>query len=149
MCTDQYPTSIHLPNFIPTRANVPACLIPYRSCSATLASFGLPNLEGKWYYAGPFDNADNAGFDAAYPPEKEVDLKATYTGKGGRKVGDAVYKYLDQGLIDGVAVNGSGKAARGTGGALRPLQSGKVNQYGALLFGAAAIGALVLVIVNI
>ncbi len=70
-------------------------------------------------------------------------------GKGGRKVGDAVYKYLDQGLIDGVAVNGSGKAARGTGGALRPLQSGKVNQYGALLFGAAAIGALVLVIVNI
>jgi NADH-quinone oxidoreductase subunit L len=70
-------------------------------------------------------------------------------GKGGRKAGDAVYKYLDQGLIDGVGVNGSGKAARGTGGALRPLQSGKVNQYGALLFGAAAIGALVLVIVNI
>ena len=32
--------------------------------------------------------------------------------------------------------------------ALRPVQSGKVNQYGALLFGAAAIGALVLVIVN-
>jgi NADH-quinone oxidoreductase subunit L len=32
---------------------------------------------------------------------------------------------------------------------LRPVQSGKVSQYGALLFGAAAIGALVLVIVNI
>ena len=41
-----------------------------------------------------------------------------------------------------------GHAASGTGGALRPVQSGKVNQYGALLFGAAAIGALVLVIVN-
>jgi NADH-quinone oxidoreductase subunit L len=70
-------------------------------------------------------------------------------GKGGRKTGDWIYKYVDQGAIDGLAVNGSGKAARGTGGALRPLQSGKVNQYGALLFGAAAIGALVLVIVNI
>ncbi len=70
-------------------------------------------------------------------------------GKGGRKAGELVYKYVDQGLIDGIAVDGSGKAARGTGGALRPLQSGKVNQYGALLFGAAAIGALVLVIVNI
>jgi NADH-quinone oxidoreductase subunit L len=31
---------------------------------------------------------------------------------------------------------------------LRPVQSGKVNQYGALLFAAAAIGALVLVIIN-
>jgi NADH-quinone oxidoreductase subunit L len=50
-------------------------------------------------------------------------------------------------LVDG-AVNGSGAAARGTGGALQPTQSGKVNLYGALLFGAAAVGALVLVIVN-
>jgi NADH-quinone oxidoreductase subunit L len=70
-------------------------------------------------------------------------------GKTGRRTGEWIYKYVDQGAIDGLAVNGSGRAARGTGGALRPLQSGKVNQYGALLFGAAAIGALVLVIVNI
>ncbi len=48
---------------------------------ATLASHGLPNLDGKWYYAGPFDNTDNVGFDKAYPPEKVVDLKAKYTGK--------------------------------------------------------------------
>ena len=32
---------------------------------------------------------------------------------------------------------------------LQPVQSGKVNQYGALLFGAAAVGAIVLVIVNV
>ena len=37
-------------------------------------------------------------------------------------------------------------AAEGSGQALRPVQSGKVQQYGALLFGAAAIGALILVI---
>ena len=43
---------------------------------------------------------------------------------------------------------GSSAAAREAGGALRPVQSGKVNQYGALLFSAAAIAALVLVIVN-
>ena len=53
---------------------------------ATLAAHKLPNLEGKWYYAGPFDNTDRAGFDFAYPPEKKVDLKATYAGKGGAKV---------------------------------------------------------------
>ena len=40
-------------------------------------------------------------------------------------------------------------SANGTGSALRPVQSGKVNQYGALLFGAAAVGAIVLVIVNV
>jgi NADH-quinone oxidoreductase subunit L len=69
-------------------------------------------------------------------------------GKGGKATGQWVYKYIDQGAIDGIAVDGSGKAARGTGGALQPTQSGKVNSYGALLFGAAAVAALVLVIVN-
>jgi len=68
-------------------------------------------------------------------------------GIGGKKTGQLVYKYIDQGLVDG-AVNGSGATARGAGGALQPVQSGKVNLYGALLFGAAAVGALVLVLVN-
>ena len=68
-------------------------------------------------------------------------------GKGGRQSGLWVYRNIDQRLVDGT-VNTSGTAARGTGGALRPLQSGKVNQYGALLFGAAAVAALVLVLVN-
>ena len=68
-------------------------------------------------------------------------------GKGGRKTGELVYKYVDQGLVDGV-VNGSGTTATHAGGALQPMQSGKVNLYGALLFGAAAVGALVLVLVN-
>ena len=55
---------------------------------------------------------------------------------------------VDQGAVDG-AVNGSGTVATGTGEAIRPMQSGKVNQYGALLFGAAAVAAIVLVIVNV
>jgi NADH-quinone oxidoreductase subunit L len=48
-------------------------------------------------------------------------------------------------VVDG-AVNLSGRSAENSGQALRPLQSGKVQQYGALLFGAAAIGVLILVI---
>ena len=36
-----------------------------------------------------------------------------------------------------------------TGHGLQPVQSGKVNQYGALLFGAIAVAAIVLVIVNV
>src|SRR5207253_4885132 len=57
------------------------------TAAATLANIGLPNLAGTWYYAGPFDNADRAGFTTAFPPEKGVDLKATYAGKNGGKFG--------------------------------------------------------------
>ena len=64
-----------------------------------------------------------------------------------RTIAGWIYRNVDQRVVDG-AVNGSGNAARGLGGVLRPVQSGKVNQYGALLFGTAAIGALVLVIIN-
>jgi len=54
---------------------------------ATLQSYGLPDLGGTWYYAGPFDNTDKRGFDTAYPPERGVDLNAQYIGKGGERFG--------------------------------------------------------------
>jgi NADH-quinone oxidoreductase subunit L len=76
-----------------------------------------------------------------------IDAMVDSVGRGGKRTGDWIYKNIDQTLVDG-AVNGSGAAARGTGDALRGSQSGKVNQYGALLFSAAAVGALVLVLVN-
>jgi hypothetical protein len=53
---------------------------------ASLKATGLPTLDGKWYYIGPFENAGGQGFEAAYPPEKEIDLKKTYEGKGDRKI---------------------------------------------------------------
>jgi NADH-quinone oxidoreductase subunit L len=68
-------------------------------------------------------------------------------GIGGKRTGLWVYKNIDQRVVDG-AVNGSGATATGAGGVLQPVQSGKVSMYGALLFGAAAVGALVLVLVN-
>ena len=50
---------------------------------ATLKASGLPTLEGAWYYIGPFDNTDNQGQGAVYPPEKAIDRKAVYPGKSG------------------------------------------------------------------
>jgi NADH-quinone oxidoreductase subunit L len=64
-----------------------------------------------------------------------------------RTIAGWVYRNIDQRVVDG-AVNNSGKATRGAGGILQPVQSGKVSQYGALLFSAAAVAALVLVIIN-
>jgi len=37
----------------------------------------------RWKVIGPFDNADEKGFDAVYPPEREIDLQASYQGKHG------------------------------------------------------------------
>jgi NADH-quinone oxidoreductase subunit L len=59
-----------------------------------------------------------------------------------------VYRNIDQRVVDG-AVNASGSVASESGHALQPVQSGKVNQYGALLFGAAGIGAVLLIILNV
>lgn len=52
---------------------------------ASLKASGLPTLEGPWHYIGPFDNEGNRGFEAAFPPEREIDLKRTYPGKDGQK----------------------------------------------------------------
>jgi NADH-quinone oxidoreductase subunit L len=65
--------------------------------------------------------------------------------KTARGAGGFVYKYIDQGAIDG-AVNGSGMGAESLGQAFRRLQTGKVQQYGSLLFGATALLAFALVV---
>jgi hypothetical protein len=35
----------------------------------------------KWNVIGPFENAERQGFDAVFPPEKEIKLDATYEGR--------------------------------------------------------------------
>ncbi|HEV8606706.1 MAG TPA: VCBS repeat-containing protein [Tepidisphaeraceae bacterium] len=67
----------------------------YRNTSGPQAIVTGPKL-GKWYAAGPFDNAGGRGFETAYPPEKEVNLKAEYPGRSGEK---AVWKEAN--FVDG------------------------------------------------
>jgi NADH-quinone oxidoreductase subunit L len=62
-----------------------------------------------------------------------------------KRVAGFVYGGVDQIGIDG-AVNGVGAGAEGGGQSLRTLQSGKVQQYAAILFAAAALLALGLVL---
>jgi hypothetical protein len=37
-----------------------------------------------WRIIGPFDNVNDKGWDEAYPPEKEIDLAASYEGQKGK-----------------------------------------------------------------
>jgi NADH-quinone oxidoreductase subunit L len=64
-----------------------------------------------------------------------------------RKLSGWVYKNIDQRVVD-ATVNNSATFTKSVGTAAQPTQSGKVSQYGALLFSAAAVAALVLVIIN-
>jgi putative membrane-bound dehydrogenase-like protein len=51
-----------------------------------LLTLKTPSLTPEsWLIAGPFENGpDRAGLDKEYPPEKGIDLKATYDGKAGK-----------------------------------------------------------------
>lgn len=44
------------------------------------------NFVRNWWVIGPFDAPERRGFKITYPPEKEVKLKKTYPGKGGKLV---------------------------------------------------------------
>jgi putative membrane-bound dehydrogenase-like protein len=53
-----------------------------------------------WHIAGPFDNgAHDAGLDQVFPPERGIDLKATYAGKSG-PVHWRVVRPNGQGYVD-------------------------------------------------
>ena len=66
-------------------------------------------------------------------------------GVGSRIAGGFTYRYLDQGVVDRV-VNESATASDTSGQILRRIQTGKVQQYAAMLFGGAIVFAAVLVI---
>ena len=115
---------------------------------------GYAFLANKYYLDDLYENVIVRGIAgpiarAAYwTNQRVIDGIVNGAGRVGRMVGNLLYRNIDQRVVDG-AVDGAGVVANETGSALQPIQSGKVNQYGALLFGAAAIGAVVLVIVNV
>jgi NADH-quinone oxidoreductase subunit L len=75
-----------------------------------------------------------------------LDRTVDTAGTASVKVGQGVYKYIDQMAIDGV-VNGTGILSEQGGEELRHIQTGKVQQYAALLFGGATVLAGVFIIV--
>jgi NADH-quinone oxidoreductase subunit L len=113
---------------------------------------GYRFLRRKYYLDDAWDGVAHATAHpiarAAYWINQHViDAVVNTAGRVTRDVGRWVYRNVDQRVVDGT-VNGIGAVAEESGDVLRPTQSGKVSQYGALLFSAAAVGALVLVLIN-
>jgi NADH-quinone oxidoreductase subunit L len=77
--------------------------------------------------------------------KKVLDGIVDGAGKTAVVTGNFVYDKIDQTVVDG-AVNGVGVTASESGGILRHLQSGRIQQYAALFFAAAALLAGVFVV---
>ncbi|MCY3850302.1 MAG: NADH-quinone oxidoreductase subunit L [Acidimicrobiaceae bacterium] len=70
--------------------------------------------------------------------QKVIDRTVDKAGETAVLVGRQVYDVVDQGVIDGF-VDGSGRVSDATGEELRRINSGKVQNYAAILFAMAAV----------
>jgi NADH-quinone oxidoreductase subunit L len=89
---------------------------------------------------GPIARASN------WVNQNVIDGVVNAVGVASRSVAGLVYRDVDQRVVDGV-VNGSGFVSDESGEVLRQMQTGKVQQYAAILFAAAAVLAGVFVFV--
>jgi NADH-quinone oxidoreductase subunit L len=78
--------------------------------------------------------------------QRGLDAVVDGVGAGAVRGGQFVYDKIDQGVVD-TLVDGSGIAAEGSGQFLRLIQTGRVQQYAALLFAATAVLAAIFIIV--
>jgi NADH-quinone oxidoreductase subunit L len=116
-----------------------------------LARAGHTLLLNKYYFDHLYTGVIAAGTSgpiaraANWINQNVIDGVVNGAGIGSQKVAAFMYGRVDQKMVDGV-VNGSGAGAEGTGQILRRIQTGKVQQYGALLFGGAVLLAGILVL---
>jgi NADH-quinone oxidoreductase subunit L len=118
-----------------------------------LAHAGYTFLENKYYLDVLYENVIVASIkgamaNAAYWVNQHViDGVVNGAGRGARIVGKFTYEKLDQKGVDG-AVNGVAEITGESGGLLRYLQSGRVQRYALLLFGAVGLLSLFLLLAN-
>jgi NADH-quinone oxidoreductase subunit L len=117
-----------------------------------VARAGYRLLENKYYLdtlytvivvgaiKGPIARATN------WFNQNVIDGVVNLVGTSSRLGGKWLYDNVDQGIVDRV-VRGSGLGAEGSGQLLRKGQTGRVQTYGAYLFGAATVLAAVFVII--
>ena len=75
-----------------------------------------------------------------------IDGTVNAVGESSVRTGKLVYEKIDQGLVDGF-INGAGVVSDATGQELRRMNSGRVQNYAAILFAGAALAAGVFVLI--
>ncbi len=111
-----------------------------------VANAGYTTLVNKYYFDHLYTDVIAGGTKGPvargvnWVDQNVIDGVVNGAGRLATATGRWVYTHIDQQVVDG-AVNGSATAAQSGGQVFRQLTSGKVQQYGALLFGAAALFA--------
>jgi NADH-quinone oxidoreductase subunit L len=120
---------------------------------STAARRGYAVLENKYYLdhlytdlivgsiKGPVAQA------AYWFNQRVIDGVVNGVGIGARRAAHITYDVIDQKVVDGL-VNGTGAGAEESGSVLRRIQTGRVQQYAAAMFGAAAAFAVVLLVIT-
>jgi NADH-quinone oxidoreductase subunit L len=117
------------------------------------AHAGYAFLENKYYLDTLYEDVIVAGVSggvarAAYWVNQNViDAVVNGAGRGAKAVGNFAYDTLDQKGVDG-AVNGVADITGESGGLLRYFQSGRVQRYALLMFGAVGLLSLLLLLAN-
>jgi NADH-quinone oxidoreductase subunit L len=118
-----------------------------------VAHAGYTFLENKYYLDALYENVIVAGISgplarAAYWVNQNViDAVVNGAGRGAKAVGNFAYNTIDQKGVDG-AVNGVADITGESGGLLRYFQSGRVQRYALLMFGAVGLLSLLLLLAN-
>ena len=84
-----------------------------------------------WNVIGPFDNTERKGFATVFPPEKKIDLSATYEGKSGKVEWSEFITADEYGMVD---IN---KAYPGPGDGLKEVTAFAYTEYTAASAGPA------------
>ncbi|MDZ7733863.1 MAG: hypothetical protein U5R31_13080 [Acidimicrobiia bacterium] len=79
--------------------------------------------------------------------QRVIDGVVNAAGVGSRIVGRFTYDVIDQKVVDNI-VNGTGVASEEAGQELRRIQTGKIQQYGAILFGGSVVLAAFLIVLT-
>jgi NADH-quinone oxidoreductase subunit L len=115
----------------------------------TLARAGYTFLDNKYYLDNVYTDGVVGSIKgpiarAAYWVNQNV-IDGVVNAAGIASVAAArfVYNYIDQGLVDGI-VNGTGLVSEESGGILRLMQSGRVQQYAAVFFAGVVAFAVAL-----
>jgi NADH-quinone oxidoreductase subunit L len=118
-----------------------------------VAHAGYAFLENKYYLDYLYEDVIVAGISgpiargAYWFNQNVIDKVVNGIGVGAKMLGRFTYDVIDQKVVDG-AVNEVAEATGDTGGLLRYLQSGRVQRYALLLFGAVGLLSLALLIAN-
>ena len=76
-----------------------------------------------WNVIGPFDNTERKGFATVFPPEKKIDLTASYPGKAGKVAWSEFITADEYGMVD---IN---KAYPGPGDGLKEVTAFAYTEY--------------------